>query len=140
VVGHSQRYKARVPWPLMDWRKISQLYRRADEAVSASHMALADARREREGWRRGGRCGRRSRDAPAERMVTVCMYGERFRAETGEWIVTPPTLAEKLHHPEIVPVTHGVCPICLAGSLPWLNQPMSRTRSIERICRAPAIG
>lgn len=119
VVGHSQRYKAGVPWPPMDCRKISQLYRRADEAVSASHMALADARREREGWRAWRAVWKAiQRDAPAERMLTVCMYCERFRAETGEWIVTPPTLAEKLHHQEIVPVTHGVCPICLAGHSP----------------------
>jgi hypothetical protein len=50
-------------------------------------------------------------------MLTMCMYCERFHAGTGEWAATPPGLAEMLHDPKLVQVTHGVCPICLAARL-----------------------
>jgi hypothetical protein len=103
----------------MNIRKIRDVLARADETRTASSMARAEARREREAWRawRAMWAGLR-REAPAERMLTVCMYCERFLADTSEWIATPPSLAETLHDPAIVQVTHGACPMCLAGHLP----------------------
>jgi hypothetical protein len=51
-------------------------------------------------------------------MLGVCMYCERYHANTGEWVAAPPALAEMLHDPKVVQLTHGVCPICLAGHDP----------------------
>jgi hypothetical protein len=50
-------------------------------------------------------------------MLAVCRYCERFRASAGEWVATAPGLAEMLHDPKVVQVTHGICPICFAGRL-----------------------
>jgi hypothetical protein len=103
----------------MDTRKIRNLLAWSQETQTASQMAQAEARRQREAWRawRAMWAGLQ-REAPAERMLTVCMYCERFLADTAEWIATPPSLTEILHDPAIVQVTHGACPICLAGHLP----------------------
>jgi hypothetical protein len=57
------------------------------------------------------------RKAPADRMLTVCMDCERLHASTGECAAIPPGLAEMLHDPKLVQVTHGVCPVCLAARL-----------------------
>jgi hypothetical protein len=54
-------------------------------------------------------------EPPADRMLAVCMYCERIRADTGEWIAPPPELAEMLRDRRVVQLTHGACPICLAG-------------------------
>jgi hypothetical protein len=91
---------------------------RAVEAVTGSILARADAIRGREGWRiwRAHRADLEKHPVP-DRMLAVCMYCERFRAHTGEWVAAPPGLAEMLHDPRQVQVTHGVCPICLAGRL-----------------------
>ena len=92
---------------------------RAVEAVTGSFIAQTEAIRTRESWRiwraywadLGGL-------PPAERLVGVCMYCGRFRANTGEWVTAPPRLAEMLHDPKVVDLTHGACPICLAGHDP----------------------
>jgi hypothetical protein len=82
-------------------------------------MAQTDARRDREAWRAWRAVwAALQREAPAERMATVCMYCQRLRADTSEWVAIPASLAEMLHDPTIVQVTHGACPICFAGHLP----------------------
>jgi hypothetical protein len=103
----------------MDTRKIRDLLASAQETNTASQMVQAEARRERVAWRawRAVWAGLK-RKAPAERLVTVCMYCQRFRADTAEWVVTPPDLAQLLHDQQVVQVTHGACPICVAGHLP----------------------
>ena len=100
-------------------RKIRELMERAGEAVTGSFIAQTEAIRTRESWSiwRAHWADLESLP-PAERMLGVCMYCERFRANTGEWIAAPPRLAEMLRDPKVVGLTHGVCPICLAGHEP----------------------
>jgi len=102
----------------MDWRRIREAFARADEARTGIHMSRAEARRVREGWRAWRAEWARIEEEPAaERMLTVCMYCERFHITTGEWLAIPVGLAGMLHDPKLVQLTHGVCPICLAGRL-----------------------
>jgi len=108
----------------MDARKIREVMERAGEAVTGSFIARTEAVRTREAWHfwRAHLAGLES-VAPAERMLGVCMYCERIRANTGEWVTAPPALAEMLHDPKVVQLTHGVCPICLAGHTPGRASP-----------------
>jgi hypothetical protein len=103
----------------MDPREIRKLMERAVEAITGSRMTRADASRAREAWHSWHAAwAALERLPPAERVLGVCMYCERIRANTGEWVATPPALAEMLHDPTVVSLTHGVCPICLAGHEP----------------------
>jgi hypothetical protein len=45
------------------------------------------------------------------------MYCEQFHATTDEWVLLPPAIAEMLHDPALVQVSHGAGPLCLAGKL-----------------------
>lgn len=91
---------------------------RAVEAVTGGLIAQAEAARARVGWRGWRAIWARLQGEPLpQRMVVVCMYCERFRCDTGEWLAPPPGLVPLLHDPSIVQVTHGACPICLAGHL-----------------------
>jgi hypothetical protein len=102
----------------MDPRQLKETLARAVDAVTGSHMSRTQASRTREGWRVWRALwAELERKPPADRMLTVCMYCERLQASTGEWAATPPGLAEMLHDPNLVQVTHGVCPICLAARL-----------------------
>jgi hypothetical protein len=99
-------------------RHLKDIIERATEAITGSVMARADSVHARETWRLWRALwrevgGKRTTD----RIVTVCMYCERFHANTGEWAAAPPSLTEMLHDPKVVQLTHGVCPICLAGRL-----------------------
>jgi hypothetical protein len=97
-------------------RQIREAIERAAETVTGSLMARAEAIRGREGWRTWRvHWAELEKQPPADRLLSVCMYCERFRAHTAEWVATPPGLAEILHDPKVVQLTHGVCPICLAG-------------------------
>jgi hypothetical protein len=102
----------------MDPRQLKETLARAVDAVTGSHMSRTQASRTREGWRVWRELwvtlGQRP---PADRMPTVCMYCERLQATTGEWAATPTGLAEMLHDPQLVQVSHGVCPVCLAARL-----------------------
>ena len=99
-------------------RQIRGALERAAEAVTGSFIARADATRGRETWRLWrAHWAELERLPPADRMLGVCMYCERYHANTGEWVATPPGLAERLRDPTVVQLTHGVCPICLAGRL-----------------------
>jgi hypothetical protein len=102
----------------MSPRQIREALERAAEAVLGSLMARADAVRGREGWRIWrAHWAELEKQPPGERMLAVCMYCERFRVTTGEWVATPPGLTERLRDPKLLQVTHGICPICLAGHL-----------------------
>jgi hypothetical protein len=102
----------------MDRKQLREAFDRATEAVTGSLMAQTQAIRSREGWRVWRALwDKLEREPPAHRMLTVCMYCERVHASTGEWVATPPEIAEMLHDPKVVQVTHGVCPICLADRL-----------------------
>ena len=91
---------------------------RAIQAVSGSLIAQAEAIRLREGWRVWRALwATLEREPPADRLLTVCMYCERFRSDTGEWLAPPPRLADMLHDSKVLQATHGVCSICLAGKL-----------------------
>ena len=92
---------------------------RAVDAITGSFIARTEAVRTREAWRIWrAHWAELDRLPPAERLLGVCMYCERFRTTTGEWVAAPPGLAEILHDPRVVGLTHGVCPICLAGHEP----------------------
>ena len=100
-------------------RQLRELVERAAEAITGSFVARAEAVRTRESWRTWhAHRSELERLLPAERVLGVCMYCERIRANTGEWVTTPPALTEMLHDPKVVSLTHGVCPICLAGHEP----------------------
>jgi hypothetical protein len=102
----------------MYWRYVRDALDRATEAVTGSHIARAHASRAREAgrvWR--ALWAKLEAEPPADRMLAVCMYCERIRADTGEWIAPPPELAEMLRDRRVVQLTHGACPICLAGHL-----------------------
>jgi hypothetical protein len=102
----------------MSPRPIREAFERAAEAVLGSLMARAEATRGREAWRSWRAYWiELEKQPPAERMLAVCMYCERFRATTDEWVVFPPGLAEMLRDPKVVQVTHSACPICLAAHL-----------------------
>jgi hypothetical protein len=102
----------------MNPRQLRETIARAVYAVTGSLMSQAEASRTREGWRVWRALWvELERKPPADRMLTVCMYCERFHASTGEWAATPPGLAEMLHDPKLVQITHGVCPVCLAARL-----------------------
>ncbi len=64
---------------------------RAVDAVTGSFIARTEAVRTREAWHfwRAQWASLESL-APAERMLGVCMYCEGIRANTGEWVTTPP--------------------------------------------------
>ena len=102
----------------MNPRQLRENIARAVDAVTGSLMSQAQASRTREGrrvWR--ALWAELERKAPGDRMLTVCMYCERLHASTGEWAAAPPGLAEILHDPKLVQVSHGVCPVCLAARL-----------------------
>jgi hypothetical protein len=102
----------------MQPRQIREAIERAADAVTGSFIARAEAIRGREAWRIWrAHWAELERLPPANRMLGVCMYCERYHANTGEWAAAPPALAEMLHDPKMVQLTHGVCPICLAGRL-----------------------
>ena len=102
----------------MDWRRIRETFARAEEAKTGSLMARAEASRVREAWQAWrAEWAQIQGQPPADRMLTVCMYCERIHVTTGEWRATPTALAGMLHDPKLVQLTHGVCPICLAGKL-----------------------
>jgi hypothetical protein len=121
-VAYSQRYTvpARETYlRSMHPRQVREAIERAIEAVTGSRIARTDAARLREAWRTWhAHWAALERLPPAERVLGICMYCERIRASTGEWVATPPALAEMLHDPKVVSLTHGVCPICLAGHDP----------------------
>jgi hypothetical protein len=107
----------------MSPRQFREVIERATEAVLASLMARAHAIRGREGWRIWrAHWAELEKQPPAERLLAVCMYCERFRVTTGEWVATPPGFSEMLRHPELFQITHGVCPICLAEHLERLGE------------------
>jgi hypothetical protein len=102
----------------MDSRQVRDIIERATEAVIGSIMARTRATRGREGWRTWRtHWAELEKQPPAERLLAVCMYCERFRVTTGDWVATPPGLTEMLHDPKLIQVTHGVCPVCLAAHL-----------------------
>ena len=104
-------------------RQFREAVDRVVEAVTGSFIAQAEAIRLRDGWRIWrAHWATLETKPPAERMLVVCMYCEQFHANTGEWVAPPPGLAEMLQDPKLVQVTHGACPICLAGKL---DQPPS---------------
>jgi hypothetical protein len=99
-------------------RQIRGLFERAAEAVAGSLIARTDAFRGREAWRIWrAHWSELERLPPADRLLGVCMYCERYHASTGEWVAAPPALAEMLRDRKVVQLTHGICPICLAGRL-----------------------
>jgi hypothetical protein len=103
---------------LMGPRQVREAIERATEAVTGSHIARMHSSRAREAWRTWHSLWSRLRREPlAERMLTVCMYCERVRTDTGEWLAPPVDLAEILHDQQLVQLTHGACPICLAAHL-----------------------
>jgi hypothetical protein len=122
VLAYSQRYTVSAPKPYLQSmypRQIREAIDRAVEAVTGSRIARAEAVRLREGWHAWrAHWAELEKLPPAERVLGVCMYCERIRANTGEWVATPPALAEMLYDPKVVSLTHGVCPICLAGHEP----------------------
>jgi hypothetical protein len=104
----------------MDPHKLHDALARADETRTATFMVQADARREREAWRAWRTAwATLERDPPPDRMLTVCMYCERFYSPAGEWAAIPRVLADLLQEGETIPVqvTHGACPLCLAAHL-----------------------
>jgi hypothetical protein len=102
----------------MDPRQLKETLARAVDAVTGSLMSQTQTSRTREGWRVWRELWvALDRKPPADRMPTVCMYCERLQASTGEWAATSPGLAEMLHDPKLVQVSHGVCPVCLAARL-----------------------
>jgi hypothetical protein len=104
----------------MEHRRLHDALARADETRTASLMVRANARREREAWRAWRAVwATLERDLPTERMLTVCMYCERFCSPDGDWAAIPRVLADLLQEGETIPVqvTHGVCPLCLAAHL-----------------------
>lgn len=102
----------------MDRRQLKGAIDRAMDAVTGSFIARTQASRAREAWRAWReQWAQLEQEPPADRMLAVCMYCERFRANTGEWVATPPWLTEMLHDPKVVQLTHGACPICLAQHL-----------------------
>jgi hypothetical protein len=108
----------------MNPREIRKLMERAAEAITGSFIAQAEAARTRKSWRIWrAHWADLGRLPPAERVLGICMYCERIRANTGEWVATPPALAELLYDPKVVSLTHGVCPICLAGHEPGRVSP-----------------
>ena len=108
-------------------RQIRRTLERAAEAVTGSFMARAEAIRGREAWRTWrAHWAELERLPPADRMLGVCVYCERYHANTGDWVAAPPALAETLRDPKAVQLTHGVCPICLAGRLDEPPQPLDR--------------
>lgn len=103
----------------MNPQPIREAIDRAVEAVTGSRIARAEAVRLREAWHTWrAHWAEIERFPPADRMLGVCMYCERYHANTGEWVAAPPELAEMLRDPKAVQLTHGVCPICLAGHDP----------------------
>src|SRR5215216_3197806 len=70
---------------------------RAIEAVMGSRMARTEAVRLRKAWHIWrSHWAELERLPPAERVLGVCMYCERIRINTGEWVATPPALTEML--------------------------------------------
>jgi broad specificity phosphatase PhoE len=102
----------------MDRWQIQEALDRATEAVTGSHMARRYARLSREAWR-AWRAQWNALEVlpPTERLLVVCMYCERFRDVTGDWMLAPTELAEMLHDRTVVQLTHGACPLCLAAHL-----------------------
>lgn len=45
------------------------------------------------------------------------MYCERLHTATDEWIILPVDLTELLHDRNVVQLSHGSCPLCLAAHL-----------------------
>ena|SRR5438132_1477933 len=102
----------------MDRRQIRETIDRAVEAMIGSVMARTDARRDRKAWGAWrAQWAALERLPPDQRMLTVCMYCERFRVDTGEWVAATAGLAGVLHDPKVIQVSHGACPICVAGRL-----------------------
>ena len=102
----------------MDRRRFRDVLTLAAETRTASLMAQAEARRERAAWEAWRALWATLQlEPPPARMLTVCMYCERFRGTTGEWVLAAQALREMLRDPKLVQVTHGSCPICLAGHM-----------------------
>jgi hypothetical protein len=81
-------------------RKIRELMERAGEAVTGSLIACTDSIRGRAAWRTWrAQWADLERLPAAEQLLAVCMYCERFRATTGEWVACPPGLVEMIHDP-----------------------------------------
>ena len=102
----------------MDWGDVKDAIDRATETVTGSRNARTHASRAREAWRVWRALwAKLEAEPPAKRYLTACMYCERVRADTDEWMALPADLAEMLHNPQVVQVTHGACPICLEAHL-----------------------
>jgi hypothetical protein len=99
-------------------RYIRDAIERAQDAVMGSHLARTEALRLRHAWGAWRAQWAEIEATPlAERMLTVCMYCERFRVTTGEWVAATPDMTRVIRDRTRVNLTHGVCPICLAGKL-----------------------
>jgi CheY-like chemotaxis protein len=120
--------------PATNRNQVYDTLERAREAVLGSLMARSAAVLGREGWRAWrGLWAKLEATRLEQRMVTACMYCERLQSATGEWIAVPAGLAEMLRDPQVVQLSHGACPICLAGHLtgPETDQPISRAGSMR---------
>lgn len=86
------------------------VYQSALDCSAAARHVSSDCRHMRELWT--------DVRTHSGRLVARCAYCERIRAQDGTWFEASPVLARVLGRLDVVVVSHGICPDCMARNFP----------------------